>query len=63
MSCRRIGESRRRNNSGWLENRELSRKLSDAPESIRAFMQCGPSPEMEIGRTSDQENKVQEADK
>lgn len=63
MSCRRIGESRRRNISGWVENRELSRKLSDAPESIRAFRECGPSPGMEIGRTRDREKEVQEADK
>ncbi len=63
MNCRRIGESRRQNISGWMENRELSRKLSDAPELIRAFMECGPSLGMEIGGTRDRENKVQEADK
>ncbi len=63
MSCRRIGEARRQNISGWAENTELSRKLSDTLESIGAFMEYGPSTGMEIGRTRDRENEVQEADK
>jgi hypothetical protein len=37
MSCKRIGASREVNRSEWSEKRDVSIKLSDAPESIRAF--------------------------
>ena len=63
MSCRSIGESREVNNSEWSENRDVSIKLSEAPESIRAFRECGTSVGMETGMTRDRENAVQEADR
>jgi hypothetical protein len=63
ISCRIMGEDKGENRSEWSAKREVSIKLSVAPESIRAFRSCGTRVGIEIGRTREREEAVHEADK
>ena len=62
MSCKRIGASRGVNKSEWSAKRDLSIKLSEAPESTRALRSCGTRFGIKIGMTRDREKAVQEAE-
>ncbi len=62
MSCKGIGASKGVNNSKWLAKRDLSMKLSEAPESTRALRSCGTRVRIKIGKVRDQEKAVQDAE-
>ncbi len=62
MSCKRIRASRGVNNSEWSAKRDLSIKLSEAPESTRALRSCGTRSGIKIVMTRDQEKAEQDAE-